>query len=77
MMFKKELGELFNDMPQPVKDKLKPVMENILERAGEYDTYNSEDPEYYAEERELIMKEVHKVKYLNDQWQIMNSKKNN
>ncbi|QYJ67925.1 hypothetical protein [Flavobacterium litorale] len=70
-MFKKELEELFNTMPQLVKDKLKPVLDNILERAGEVDEYGSEDPEYYEEERELIMKDVHKVKYLNDQWRII------
>ena len=35
-----------------------------------------DDPDY-DEEHELIRKEVNKVKYLNDQWQIMNSKKNN
>lgn len=76
-MLKKELEELFNGMPQFVQDKLKPVIDNILERAGEYDEFKNEDPEYYEEDRELIMKDVHKVKYLNDQWKIMNSKKNN
>ncbi|AXG74517.1 hypothetical protein DVK85_09830 [Flavobacterium arcticum] len=75
-MLKKELELLFNSMPQLVQDKLQPVIENILERAEEYDKYNSEDPEYYEEERELIMKDVHKVKYLNDQWKIINSRKN-
>lgn len=76
-MFRKELDELFDAMPQIVKDKLQPVMDNLLERAGEVDEHSAKDPEYYEEERELIMKEVHKVKYLNDQWQIINAKKNN
>lgn len=76
-MFKKELEELFNAMPQTVKDRLQPVMDNLLERAGEVDEHSTKDPDYYEEERELIMKEVHKVKYLNDQWQIINAKKNN
>ena len=76
-MLKKELEELFKEMPQLVQDKLQPVVENLLERAEEYDKYKGEDPEYYEEERELIMKDVHKVKYINDQWRIMNAKKHN
>jgi hypothetical protein len=76
-MLKQELEELFNAMPQLVKDKLQPVMENLLERAQEHDEHAHKDPEYYEEERGLIMKEVNKVKYLNDQWQIMNARKNN
>jgi len=76
-MLKKELEELFVAMPQMVKDKLQPVMDNLLERAAELDEHGSKDPDYYEEEREDIIKEVHKVKYLNDQWQIMNAKKNN
>ena len=76
-MLKKELEELFANMPKLVQDKLNPVIENILERAEEYDKYKSEDPEYYEEERELIIKDVNKVKYLNDQWRIINSKKHN
>ena len=62
-------------MPQIVKDKLQPVMTIILERAEDLDNETDKTTDYYAEEHELIMKEVHKVKYLNDQWQIMNAKK--
>ncbi|OIQ16919.1 MAG: hypothetical protein BM557_09220 [Flavobacterium sp. MedPE-SWcel] len=76
-MFKKELEELFNGMPQVVKDKLQPVMDNLLERAGEVDEYSSKDPEYYEEERAEIVKEVNKIKYLNDQWKIMSTKNSN
>ncbi len=76
-MFKKELDELFSAMPQIVKDKLQPVMDNLLERAAEVDEHSTKDPDYYEEERELIIKEVNKVKYLNDQWQVMNARKNN
>jgi hypothetical protein len=76
-MFKQELEELFTAMPQIVKDKLQPVMDIILERAGDLDAEDDKQSDYYAEEHQLIMKEVHKVKYLNDQWQIMNAKKNN
>ena len=75
-MVKKQLEELFDAMPQIVKDKLQPVMDNLLERAEDLDTAGMEDPDY-DDERESIMKEVNKVKYLNDQWQIMNAKKNN
>lgn len=73
---KKELEELFGAMPAIVKEKLKPVMENLLERAEELDDMGK-DHQDYDEEYELIRKEVNKVKYLNDQWQIMNAKKNN
>jgi hypothetical protein len=76
-MFRQELEELFTAMPQIVKDKLQPVMDIILERAGDLDAEDDKQSDYYAEEHQLIMKEVHKVKYLNDQWQIMNAKKNN
>lgn len=72
-----ELKQLFDAMPQLVKDKLQPVMDNLLERAADLDSEEDKTTEYYAEEHEDIMKEVHKVKYLNDQWQIMNAKKNN
>lgn len=75
-MVKQELEELFNGMPPIVQEKLKPVMENLLERAEDLDAAGMEDPDY-DDERESIMKEVNKVKYLNDQWQIMNAKKNN
>lgn len=74
---KKELEELFGTMPQIVKDKLQPVMENLLERAEDLDNSPDKDSDEYDEEREDILKEVRKVKYLNDQWQIMNAKKNN
>lgn len=76
-MLKKELEELFNSMPKFVQDKLKPVTENLLERAGDLDNYTEKDSDEYDEEREDILKEVRKVKYLNDQWQIMNARKNN
>lgn len=74
---KRELEELFGTMPQIVKDKLQPVMENLLERAQDLDNSPDKDSDEYDEEREDILKEVRKVKYLNDQWQIMNAKKNN
>jgi len=76
-MLQQELKELFTAMPQIVKDKLQPVMTIILERAEDLDNETDKSSDYYAEEHELIMKEVHKVKYLNDQWQIMNARKNN
>jgi hypothetical protein len=76
-MLKEELQQLFDEMPQLVKDKLQPVMDNLLERAADLDTEKDKTSEYYEDEYEEIMKEVHKVKYLNDQWQIMNAKKNN
>ena len=76
-MLQQELNDLFTAMPQIVKDKLQPVMDIILERATDLDAEADKDSDYYAEEHELIMKEVHKVKYLNDQWQIMNARKNN
>jgi len=76
-MLKKQLEELFNAMPQIVQEKLKPVMENLLERADDLDHYDRKEDDYYAEEHEFLLKEVNKVKYLNDQWQIMNAKKNN
>lgn len=75
-MLKEELGILFGGMPAIVKQKLQPVMEILLERAEDLDAMKPGSEEY-EEERELIMKEVNKVKYLNDQWQIMNAKKNN
>ena len=76
-MLQQELKKLFFGMPQVVKDKLQPVMDIILERAEDLDNEIDKSTDAYAEEHELIMKEVHKVKYLNDQWQIMNAKKNN
>lgn len=76
-MLQQELRELFTAMPQIVKEKLQPVMDIILERAEDLDNEADKSTEYYADEHESIMKEVHKVKYLNDQWQIMNAKKNN
>jgi hypothetical protein len=76
-MLKEELQQLFGAMPQIVKDKLQPVMDNLLERAADLDAEKDKTTPYYEEEHEDIMKEVHKVKYLNDQWQIMNAKKNN
>ena len=76
-MLKQELQTLFAAMPQLVKDKLEPVMENLLERAADLDSETDKGSDYYADEYEDIMKEVNKVKYLNDQWQIMNARNNN
>ncbi|MCR5862823.1 hypothetical protein LRS05_12090 [Flavobacterium sp. J372] len=76
-MLKKELEELFNEMPRIVKDKLQPVMDNLLERADDLDSHPDKNAEDYAVEREDILKEVRKIKYINEQWQIMNAKKNN
>lgn len=76
-MLKKELENLFNEMPKMVKDKLQPVMDNLLERAEDLDSYHDKDSDDYDTEREDILKEVRKVKYINEQWQIMNAKKNN
>lgn len=76
-MLKKQLEELFTSMPKMVQEKLQPVLENLLERADDLDNYDNKADDYYAEEHELIMKEVNKVKYLNDQWQIMNARRNN
>lgn len=64
-------------MPKMVKDKLQPVMDNLLERAEDLDSHQDKDSDEYDNEREDILKEVRKVKYINDQWQIMNAKKNN
>lgn len=76
-MLKQELETLFSGMPQFVQEKLKPVMLNILERASDLDAEKDKTSEYYEDERADIIKEVNKVKYLNDQWQIINAKKNN
>lgn len=76
-MLKEQLEELFTSMPQIVQEKLKPVLENLLERADDLDHYDRKEDDYYADEHRLLIKEVNKVKYLNDQWQIMNAKKNN
>ena len=76
-MLNKELKELFDEMPKIVKDKLQPVMDNLLERAEDLDNHNDKDSHDYDTEREDILKEVRKVKYINDQWQIINAKKNN
>lgn len=76
-MLKEELEILFTAMPQLVKTKLQPVMQNLLERAADLDTEEDKVSDYYAEEYEDIMKEVRKVKYINDQWQIMNARDNN
>lgn len=75
-MVKQNLEELFNNMPAIVQEKLRPVMDNLLERASDLDAAGMEDPDY-EDELESITKEVNKVKYLNDQWQLMNAKKNN
>ena len=76
-MLEKELQQLFDAMPKIVNEKLQPVMDNLLERAADLDAETDKTTEYYEDEHEDIMKEVRKVKYLNDQWQIMNAKKNN
>lgn len=75
-MVKQNLEELFNGMPAIVQEKLRPVMDNLLERAQDLDAAGMDDPDY-EDELESITKEVNKVKYLNDQWQIMNAKKSN
>ena len=77
IMLKKQLEELFNSMPQMVQQKLQPVLENLLERADDLDHHDNKESDDYADEHELIMKEVNKVKYLNDQWHIMNARRNN
>ena len=46
-MLKKELEELFNSMPKFVQDKLKPVTENLLERAGDLDNNTEKDSDEY------------------------------
>lgn len=76
-MLKKELKDLFVEMPKMVKDKLKPVMDNLLERAEDLDNHQDKDSEEFETEREDILKEVRKVKYINEQWQIMNARNNN
>lgn len=76
-MLKKQLEELFSSMPKVVREKLQPVLENLLERAEDLDYMKDKTSDEYTEEHELLMKEVNKVKYLNDQWQIMNARKNN
>lgn len=75
-MVKEQLEELFGKMPKIVREKLQPVLENLLERAADLDGMGTADAGY-DDEYEMIMKEVNKVKYLNDQWQIMNAQKNN
>ncbi|OYQ35665.1 hypothetical protein CHU92_10655 [Flavobacterium cyanobacteriorum] len=72
-MLKDELYALFAAMPDVVRDKLKPVMDNLLERAGELDYYLAPGTDDYEDEREQIMKEVNKIKYINDHWQIINA----
>lgn len=75
-MLKPELEILFNGMTKFVQQKLQPVMVNLLERAADLDKEEDKTSEYFSEEYEDIMKEVHKVKYINDQWLIMNSRTN-
>ncbi|MFL9843268.1 hypothetical protein [Flavobacterium rhizosphaerae] len=76
-MLREELQELFDAMPLFVQKKLEPVTINLLERAAELDSEKDKSSDYYAEEHEDIMKEVNKVKYINDQWKIMNARDTN
>lgn len=77
-MIKAQLQEVFSKLSPYVKNRVMPVIDILLERAEDLDFMNKEDDaDYYEEELESIMKEVRKIKYIEDQWQIMNAKKNN
>ncbi len=76
-MVKKQLEDLFNTLSPYVKNRVKPVIDILLERAEDLDEAGQEDRDYYDDELESIMKEVRKIKYIEDQWRIMNAKKNN
>lgn len=77
-MIKAQLQEVFSKLSPYVKNRVMPVIDILLERAEDLDSMNKEDDaDYYEEELESIMKEVRKIKYIEDQWQIMNAKKNN
>ncbi|WP_330441776.1 hypothetical protein [Flavobacterium sp. C4GT6] len=78
-MVKIQLQEVFGKLSPYVKNRVMPVIDILLERAEDLDSMNREDDvDYYEGELESIMKEVRKIKYIEDQWQIMNAKlKNN
>ncbi|QEE50511.1 hypothetical protein FUA48_13285 [Flavobacterium alkalisoli] len=77
-MIKAQLQEAFGKLSPYVKNRVMPVIDILLERAEDLDSINKEDDaDYYEDELESIMKEVRKIKYIEDQWQIMNAKKNN
>ena len=76
-MVKKKLEDLFSKLSPYVKNRVQPVIDILLERAEDLDEAGQEDRDYYDDELESIMKEVRKIKYIEDQWRIMNAKKNN
>ncbi|KGO83629.1 hypothetical protein Q763_03430 [Flavobacterium beibuense F44-8] len=78
-MVKTQLQEVFGKLSPYVKNRVMPVIDILLERAEDLDSMNRKDNvDYYEDELESIMKEVRKIKYIEDQWQIMNAKlKNN
>lgn len=78
-MVKTQLQEVFGKLSPYVKNRVMPVIDILLERAEDLDSMNREDNvDYYEDELESIMKEVRKIKYIEDQWQIMSAKlKNN
>ncbi|WP_417367881.1 hypothetical protein [Flavobacterium beibuense] len=78
-MVKIQLQEVFGKLSPYVKNRVMPVIDILLERAEDLDSMNREDNvDYYEDELESIMKEVRKIKYIEDQWQIMSAKlKNN
>lgn len=75
-MLKQKLEELFNGMSPYVQTRLKAVMDILLERAGDLDL-DGPGTTGYEDELESITKEVNKIKYIEDQWRIMNAAKNN
>ena len=76
-MVKKKLEDLFSKLSPYVKNRVQPVIDILLERAEDLDERGQEDKDYYEDELESIKKEVRKIKYIEDQWRIMNAKKNN
>ncbi len=76
-MIKKQLEDLFSKLSPYVKNRVQPVIDILLERAEDLDERGEEDKDYYEDELESIKKEVRKIKYIEDQWRIMNAKKNN
>lgn len=75
-MLKQQLEELFEGMSPFVKNRLKPVMVILLERAEDLDTAGPNAPDY-EDELDSITKEVNKIKYIEDQWRIMNADRDN
>jgi len=74
-MVKAQLQEVFGKLSPYVKNRVMPVIDILLERVEDLDSMNREDDvDYYEDELESIMKEVRKIKYIEDQWQIMNAK---